>query len=322
MLNFQLIDSHGSIQSGSEQLISQWKNQQNNALLWIDCHYESLDEANSLLTEFQIHPLAIEDALRTRHPPKIEFFDEQLFILYRGISKINGPLDFTHQQIALFIAKDFIISLHPKPSPGIEKTIEHLGELKQYTPLNIALKIMRNASSLYLENILDFETQLSDLEDDLHHRGSDALLGRLTLHKSKLLKLIRGFNYHTAISKGLLNEGDEYDFLNYEQHMHTINDLNDRFDRLATLSQMHYDICSDLIDGYLSISAHQLNETMRVLTVITAIFVPLGFLAGLYGMNFDYIPELKFEGGYFYLLGTMSFIAFSLLYFFKRKRWL
>lgn len=321
MLNYQLVSPNGAIQTSKEDLVDQWKIHQN-AILWVDCHYDSISEASALLEEFNIHPLAIEDALRTRHPPKIEFFDEQLFILYRGIANINGPLDFTHQQIGLFVAEKFIISLHPKHSPGITKTLEQLADLKHITPLKIALKIMRNASSLYLENILAFETQLSDLEDDLHQKGSDLLLGQLTLYKSKLLKLIRGFNYHTAISKGLLNEGDEYDFLNYEQHMHTINDLNDRFDRLATLSQMHYDICCDLVEGYLSISAHQLNETMRVLTVITAIFVPLGFLAGLYGMNFEYIPELKYRYGYFVLLGAMGFISCALLFFFKRNRWL
>lgn len=321
MINYRLIEQNGQTHAGTHELIDQWK-EMANSILWIDCQYDKTEEAGQLLTEFNIHPLAIEDALRTRHPPKIEFFDEQLFILYRGISNINGPLDFTHQQLALFVSRNFIISLHPKNSPGVNKTVETLQELKQPSPLNIAIKIMRNASSLYLENILEFETLLSDLEDDLHQRGSDVLLGQLTLYKAKLLKLIRGFNYHAGISKALLNEGAEYDFLNYDQHMHTINDLDDRFDRLATLSQMHYDICSDLVDGYLSISAHQLNETMRVLTVITAIFVPLGFLAGLYGMNFDYIPELKFEGGYFYLLGTMTFIASALLFFFRRKRWL
>ena len=322
MLNYQLIDTNGLIKSGSTELMDEWKNKNDGSFLWVDCHYDSIAEANTLLEEFKIHPLAIEDALRARHPPKIEFFDEQLFILYRGIAKINGPLDFTHQQIGLFVSANFIISIHPKESPGIIKTLEQLSELKQPTPISIALKIMRNASSLYLENILEFETQLSDLEDDLHQRGSDLLLGQLTLYKSKLLKLIRAFNYHTAISKGLLHEGDEFEFINYDQHMHTINDLNDRFDRLATLSQMHYDICCDLVEGYLSISAHQLNETMRVLTVITAIFVPLGFLAGLYGMNFEYIPELKYKYGYFALLGAMGCISFALLFFFKRNRWL
>ena len=76
------------------------------------------------------------------------------------------------------------------------------------------------------------------------------------------------------------------------------------------------------MDGYLSISSHRLNETMRVLTVITAIFIPLGFLAGLYGMNFEYMPELQFRYSYFFLLGTMLTLAAGLLFLFRRKKWL
>jgi magnesium transporter len=85
---------------------------------------------------------------------------------------------------------------------------------------------------------------------------------------------------------------------------------------------MYYDICGDLINGYMSVTSHQLNATMRVLTVITALFVPLTFLAGIYGMNFEYIPELKFEHGYFTLLGVMSVISVGLIALFKKKRWL
>jgi len=101
-----------------------------------------------------------------------------------------------------------------------------------------------------------------------------------------------------------------------------VNDLHDRFERLHSLVQMHYEICGDLIDGYLSITSHQLNATMRVLTIITAVFVPLGFLAGLYGMNFEFMPELKFHYGYYGLLGIMGIVAGGLLTFFRMKRWI
>jgi magnesium transporter len=107
-----------------------------------------------------------------------------------------------------------------------------------------------------------------------------------------------------------------------QAELHTVIDVHERIERLLSLSQMHYDICSDLINGYLSVSSHQLNATMRVLTVITAIFIPLGFLAGIYGMNFENIPELKVTNGYYYLLGFMAFLATSLIILFKKKRWL
>ena len=85
---------------------------------------------------------------------------------------------------------------------------------------------------------------------------------------------------------------------------------------------MYYEISGDLIEGYISLSSHRLNSTMKVLTIITAIFVPLSFLAGLYGMNFDNIPELHFHYGYFFVLGVMILIAGSMLALFRRMRWI
>ena len=81
-------------------------------------------------------------------------------------------------------------------------------------------------------------------------------------------------------------------------------------------------MAGDLIDGHISLTSHKLNETMRILTVVTTIFVPLGFLAGLYGMNFENIPELHHPNGYFILVGFMLFIAAALVMIFKRNKWL
>ena len=85
---------------------------------------------------------------------------------------------------------------------------------------------------------------------------------------------------------------------------------------------MYYDMCGDLIDGYLSLTSHKLNKSMKILTVITAIFIPLGLLAGIYGMNFDNIPELHNPNGYFILIGVMFLIASTLLILFKKTKWL
>jgi magnesium transporter len=85
---------------------------------------------------------------------------------------------------------------------------------------------------------------------------------------------------------------------------------------------MYYETCGDLIDGYISISSHQLNHTMRILTVITAIFIPLGFMAGLYGMNFDHMPELHWKYSYFALLSVMGITVIGLILLFRHKKWL
>lgn len=321
MITSTLYSEQGECLSGGLELIEQWKRYANE-VLWIDIQDEDNQTVSELLYQFGAHSLAVEDALRHRHPPKIEFFDQQLFIVYRGVRAIQENLSYEHQQIAFFVESKLLITVHSSESLGVSKTLKNLDKVKHRTPLAIALHIMRNSSQAYLDGLLDFDGHLSELEDQLQNNGNDAILAELTSYKSKLIKLIRTFKYHLSITRALIYETEEYAFIDKDSHAHLISDLNDRFDRLATLSQMHYDISGDLIDGYLSISAHQLNVTMRVLTVITAIFVPLGFLVGLYGMNFEYIPELKLKYGYFYLIGFMGILSVSLIYLFKRRGWL
>jgi magnesium transporter len=200
--------------------------------------------------------------------------------------------------------------------------LENNGAIQlQRSPAQLALRLMHASSGIYLEHILTFEDNLSDLEDELLLRGSDEMMRQLMSYKSRLVKLRRIFNYHESITAELRN--GEYELFSDTQTglEHTLTDLHDRFERLNSLASLFYDICGDLIDGYLAVTSHQLNNTMRVLTVITAIFVPLSFLAGLYGMNFENIPELHTHDGYFVLLGVMAATATSLLLWFRRLRW-
>ncbi|KZZ75305.1 hypothetical protein A3766_17110, partial [Oleiphilus sp. HI0132] len=235
--------------------------------LWIDLTTEDHEIIKRLLTELNIDHLAIEDTLRKSHPSKIEFFDEHLFILYRGIRAIEDDISFQHQSIGLIVKDNILVTVHPVKSVGVEQSKKALRKLKHISPMTVAIQIMKAASSVYLEKLLNFDTQLSEIEEQLENNANDQQLKELTKFKSRLVKLTRTFNYHTDISEGLHKESDEYAYFDKAACEHAINDLDDRFQRLFTLAQMHYDICGDLIDGYLSISAHQLNETMRVLTV-------------------------------------------------------
>ncbi|MGK0444048.1 MAG: magnesium transporter [Bermanella sp.] len=101
-----------------------------------------------------------------------------------------------------------------------------------------------------------------------------------------------------------------------------LQDVLEKNERLSSLTQMYYELTGDLLDSMLSMASHKLNGTMRVLTVITAVFVPLSFIVGLYGMNFEYIPELKFKYGYFFVVGFMLTLSVSLISIFKFKKWL
>ncbi|WP_406609773.1 magnesium transporter CorA family protein [Agarivorans sp. JK6] len=307
---------------GDEQQIGPWLEQEA-GYIWIDIDLRSFSHAKAeqLLKRFACHPLAIIDTFRPRHPPKIELFDEQIFMLYRGIQHCIGDLKFEHMQLAMFVGKNYLITLHDGQSQGIENLLQQPFHKYLQHPLSLASRIMHSASTLYLNQLLEFEDQLSELEEQLSSHGDDQLLSTITRYKTDILRLNRIFSYHLSLSKKLLHLEQEQSVNHIAIDQPVLQDLHERFERLHSLSSMYYDICGDLVDGYLSISSHKLNNTMRVLTLITAIFVPLSFLAGIYGMNFEVIPELHHPNGYFILLGTMLLIAVSLIAIFKWKRW-
>ncbi|WP_355661618.1 magnesium transporter CorA family protein [Halomonas salifodinae] len=323
MIRGVLITGEGEAVRGGEALIDRWR-EDPDSRLWLDLEGETPARERALLESFDCHPMAIDDAHRERHPPKIEEFETHTLILYRGIASFDAELNFVPQQVAYFVGERYLISLHPGAAHSIERLLDN-GEgerLLGHSPEFVALKAMYLSAGFYLDSLLEFEEVLSDLEDSLLEGGSDALMRRIVAYKSRLVKMRRVFNYHLGITQELT----AYDYSHLpremEETLHAIKDVHERFERLYSLSQMYYDICGDLVDGYLSLSSHRLNLTMRILTVITAIFVPLTFLAGVYGMNFEHMPELAYRHAYFVVLGVMVAIGLGLLWLFRRWRWI
>lgn len=323
MIKCLLLEKGAAAKYGSSELVSEWQENQQ-SMLWIDLNNLDIEQETTLLTQFNCHPLVIADTQRERHPPKIELFDNYIFMLYRGIVDKEDGLEFEHLQISFFIGERILITRHLKNSLAIDSFFNKSGEkYLSRSPIHLAIKLFHYSCGLYLNELFNFELELGKIEDKFQHHGTDQMMRQITLYRSQLVKLRRTFNYHLNIGETLQTYIDNEDTdLITEKEVHTVIDLRERLDRLLSLSQMYYDICGDLINGYISITAHQLNDTMRILTVITAIFVPLGFLAGIYGMNFEFIPELKFHYGYFVLLAAMLLIAVSLITLFRKKRWL
>lgn len=323
MLRTLLTTADGETYTGGEELIERFQAEPESRI-WIDVQGESSARERALLEAFGCHPLAIIDAQKdNRHPPKIEEFETHTLIIYRGLSAFDADLDYQPQQIPFFIGERYLISLHASQAMSIDRMLgQNGGALLRKSPGHVALRIMYLSAGFYQESLTEFEARLSELEDALVENGTDTLMKQVIGYRSRLLKMRRIFNYHQSITGELLSTECEHIPHGNEDTEHAINDVHERFERLYSLTSMYYDICGDLIDGYMSLSSHQLNRTMQVLTVITAIFVPLTFLAGIYGMNFAYIPELSYRYGYFFLLGSMAVIALGLIWLFRRWRWL
>jgi magnesium transporter len=321
MIRTQLLTSAGEWLTGNEELITRWR-EEASGYIWIDLESERPADEKSILQSLNCHQLAIEDVQRYRHPPKTETFDSYTLILYRGLSEFKKDLTFKQMTIALFAGDRCIISCHQRPSRGISYFWEHAKpENLLVSPGLLAAKIMRFSVGCYLDSILEFEPFLNEMEDSMQEKPSDEIMRELIAYKSRLRKLKRIFSYHERLVTNLLKDIPQRLIDEDGDIEHGLQDLFERCERLNSLCTMYFEICGDLINGYLSISSHQLNNTMKVLTVITAIFVPLTFIVGVYGMNFENMPELHWHYGYYLVWGVMISFAFAASIF-AYKRWL
>jgi magnesium transporter len=322
MIRAKILSAEGRQVTGDARLIEQWRAAEG-AFLWLDVESDITPAVRELLSQLGCDELAINDCSRRRHPPKLECFADNTFVLFRGIASIDDSLTLVPQQVGLWVGENFLISVHR----GLSVSVNHFWEenLSQgsvASPRTLALRLLHFASGRYLDRILHFEDTLGELEDALLAGESEAVMKELVSYRSRLRKLRRTFSYHQRISEQLLHQGTPHLGEGEDDSHHLRRDLYDRSERLYSLCSMYYEICGDLVEGYISISSHALNNTMKVLTIITAIFVPLSFLAGLYGMNFDHMPELHLRYGYFGVLLVMGGIACAMLYLFRRIRWL
>ena len=310
------------IKHGDIALLDEWRRYPD-SLIWADFSGETLAQQKHILIEkFDIHPMAIQDAQRERHPPKLEAFDDHVFILLKGLGKEMIEFEFETIQIAMFIGERFLVTRHSDHSPSIDKLRSEIdqdhGKFSQGTDV-LALRLARIIVDRYLNKLLTLESRLEELEQKMNAEPGDNMLTELTGYKTNLRKFRRVFLYHVQIFSRLATR--QFPGIS-ATHIHEINDVFENQERANSLATLYYELCSDLIEGYISLASHRLNNIIKILTIITAIFVPLSFLAGVYGMNFENMPELHSKAGYFILLSVMGLIVVLLLFLFRRMRWI
>jgi magnesium transporter len=294
--------------------------------LWLDLDGSDPEAERALMLDaFGLHRLAVNDALRDRHPPKVEMFPESLFLLLRGLDATSDSIEFGTIQIAVFAGERFLLTRHSGPSSSTDWLFERArGEsaLVAAGSQRLALELMNRVVRRYVPILLDLEPRLETLEDEIFAAGgrnTDAVIEELARYKSRLKRMRRLMAYHQTLAlelKALRGHGLD------AKLSHEINDIGEQLHRAVTLSDLYVDLAGDLVNAYLAIASHRLNQIFRVLTIITVIFVPLSFLAGIYGMNFEHMPELAVRGAYFVLLGVMAAIVCLQLWLFHRIKWL
>ena len=273
-----------------------------------------------LLTVLGLHPLALSDALQTRHPPKAEIFEDHSFLLFRGLSAHSHDIDYETIPIALFVGANWLVSIHQGQSPSIEKVWRqwHTGELPaSLSPARLACRVLRTVVDRYTPLLLNHEGRMAELEEAIFSARDDRLLEELVYANTRLKKLRRTHTYHVSALETWREVADEQD----TRLRHELNDIHEHYERLASMANLFQELTTDLMQSYMSLSAHRLNRIMQTLTVFTVLFLPLTLLTGIYGMNFDHMPELHWAWGYPALLALMLGVVGATLWAFKRRQW-
>ncbi|MDH3576983.1 MAG: magnesium/cobalt transporter CorA [Gammaproteobacteria bacterium] len=307
---------------GDEQLLGGWDSDSKD-MVWVDLDQAPKDHERELMgQQFHINSLAIDDAQRDRHPPKLEWFDNYFFLLLKGFTAETDSIEFSVVHISLFVGRNFLVTRHGLRSPSIDKVIERINRKEiavDKGPAHLCYKIVRTVIDRYAPIILALESRLEAMEEQMLEDPNDDLLAELVTYNSQLKKLRRIFSYQQTILSELPRSDSD---VIGAHSKHEFQDAFEQMERLASLSALLQELTRDLIDGYISITSHRLNNIMKILTIASVIFLPLTFIAGIYGMNFENMPELKSTYGYFFVIGVLVTLAAGLLAVFKRMRWI
>ncbi len=275
-----------------------------------------------------LHALALEDVINTGQRPKVDDYGDQLFMVlaHAAMDPANG--DVGMEQLSLFVGRDFLISFHPgalDPFDPVRRRLNNnSGRFRSRGVdylLYALLDLVVDEGFPVLESLGD---EIEELEDELLERATRDLLPRLHRLKRTMLILRRMLWPQREVLNKLLR--DESGVISEANHVY-YRDCYDHTIQIMDLIETYRDVITGLVDIYLSSVSYRLNEIMRVLTVIATIFIPLTFIAGVYGMNFKNedspwaMPELGWYYGYPLAWLLMIGVLVAMLVYFRRKKW-
>ena len=270
---------------------------------------------------FGLHALALEDVVNTHQRCKVEDYGDHLFIVIRlPVYEADGQL--TTEQVSLFVGDDFVVSLHEGSNalePVRDRILWARGRVRELKADYLAYTILDTVIDHYFPVIEEIGNRLNSI-DELLEGGFDRS-HRLEIRKvrSDLLLIRKTIWPQREAMAALLRDDCK---LIQPMTRTYLRDCYDHTIQLMDVTETYRELCADLRDYHLADISYRSNEVMKTLTIIATLFMPLSFIAGFYGMNFQHMPELTWPLGYPSVIVTMMVVASSFLLFFRRKGWL
>ncbi len=290
---------------------------------WIDVQGLG-DEAvlRKIAEIFELHPLALEDVVNVPQRPKVEEYDKHLLLITR-MAKLTEDDLLDIEQVGIFVGPNFVLTFQERYGDILDPVRQRLrrgrGAMRRSGSGYLAYAILDTIIDGYYPILESFGERLETLEDEIVEDPTHDMLRRVHRTKRDLLAVRRGIWPQREAVNTLLRDGHE---LFTDEVRVYLRDCYDHCVQIVDVVETYRELAGGLMDVYLSSVGNKTNDVMRVLTVMASIFIPLTFLAGIYGMNFENMPELHVRWSYPVLLAVMVAIAAGMLAYFYRKGWL
>lgn len=283
----------------------------------------NLDILNEIGKQFNIIPLDLEDIANTTQRPRIEEREDYIFLVFKILQIDSESREVNMEQISMVLGPNYVISFH-ETTPQVFQTLHNRivtskGRVRKMKTDYLVFAIIDIIIDHYFTLIEDIGESIEETEEELITSPGQA-------SQEAIYKIKRRLGYVKKTiwpAREVLNQlqRSDHQLIHDETRIYFRNNYDHTIQIIETLESLR-DLTSGMMDLYLSTVSYKMNEIMKVLTIFSTIFIPLTFFAGVYGMNFKYLPELEWKFGYFLFWGIMVIITILMLLFFRRKKWL
>lgn len=294
------------------------------SVTWINVDgLKHTDKIEDIGKQYDLHPLVLEDIVNTSQRPKIDEYDDYLFVVLKMLY-YDTEERIVIEQVSIVLGKNYVLTFQESEGDVFGAIRERIrlsnGRIRGLKSDYLMYALIDAIVDNYFSIIETLGNKIEDLESDLFSGNArDNINIEVQQLKREILKVRRAiFPLREIINR---IEKGEHPLI----HTRTITFYRDIYDHLIQVSEnidIYREMIWSLMDMYMTTISNKMNEVMKVLTIIATIFIPLTFIAGIYGMNFDNIPELHYKYSYHILWGIMILLFLGMLYYFKRKKWL
>lgn len=294
------------------------------ATAWININgLNQVEAIDQIGRHFDIHPLILEDIVNTSQRPKIDELNDYVFIVLKML--YYDPYgDVTSEQVSFILGENYVLSFQEAEGDVFDSVRDRIknskGRIRNLKADYLLYALIDAVTDHYYDLIETLGDKIESLEDTLFNgNAQETTSQQIQDLKREILKVRRAIFPLREITNRIDRTSHK---LIAQDTIHFFRDVHDHIIQITENIDVYREMIWGLMDMYMTSISNKMNEVMKVLTIIATIFIPLTFIAGVYGMNFDHMPELHYKYSYFILLGIMVLLFLGLLYYFKRKKWL